>query len=169
LRFIKEKKIVDESIKIDFFTNIFTSFFYTGYFPKASGTVGSAAALLIFYFDIFKNPLTLLILIIVFFITGVYTSKLMIRKFGDDPSVIVIDEAIGMWITVLIYTVMHPFPIGFFQLAICFFAFRFFDITKIQPAKYFDRLNSGFGIMMDDVVAGIYAGVFVCLLFFILK
>ena len=82
------------------------------------------------------------------------------KKYGDDPSVVVIDEAVGMWITVLLYIVLpHDPPLDLIHLIICFFAFRFFDITKIQPAKYFDKLNSGFGIMMDDVVAGIYAGV----------
>jgi phosphatidylglycerophosphatase A len=169
LRFIKEKKIVDGNIKIDFFTNIFTSFFYTGYFSKASGTIGSAAALLIFCFNIFNNPLALLILVLVCFIIGVYTSKVMIKKFGDDPSVVVIDEAVGMWLTVLIYMIFSNSKINLFYIAVSFFTFRFFDITKIQPAKYFDRLNSGFGIMMDDVIAGIYAGVFVCLIFLILE
>lgn len=158
MRLIKEKKVVDENLRINFFVNIFSSFFYTGYFPKASGTVASAAALLIFYFRIFHNPLILFSLITICFVIGVYTSKVMMKKFGDDPSVVVIDEAVGIWLTVLIYMIMHSSPPGLLQFTICFFAFRFFDITKIQPAKYFDKLNSGFGIMMDDVVAGVYAG-----------
>ncbi|MBK8550274.1 MAG: phosphatidylglycerophosphatase A [Ignavibacteria bacterium] len=158
MRFIKEKKIIDATVKINFFENIFSSFFFTGYFPKASGTVASAASLLIFYFKFFQDPFILFILIAVCFIAGIYTSKVMIKRFGDDPSVVVIDEAVGMWLTVLIYMILHSIPMDLFQLTICFFAFRFFDITKIQPAKYFDKLNSGFGIMMDDVIAGVYAG-----------
>lgn len=159
MRLIKERKIVDENIKIDFFTNLFSSFFYTGYFPKASGTVASAAALLIFLLKIFYDPFCLFVLILICFIAGIYASKLMIRRFGDDPSEVVIDEAAGMWLTVLVYILLNGMPPDFTGLIICFFAFRFFDITKIQPAKYFDELNSGFGVMMDDVIAGIYAGI----------
>lgn len=159
MRLIKEKKIVDANVEIDFFSNIFSSFFFTGYFPKASGTVASFAALLIFFAKVFHNPVILLILILITFLIGIFTSKLMMKKYGDDPSVVVIDEAVGMWITVLIFLMLSGESLNMFYAIVCFFAFRFFDITKIQPAKYFDKLNSGFGIIMDDVVAGIYAGV----------
>lgn len=159
MRFIKERKIADETVKIDFFTSLFSSFFYTGYFPKASGTIASAAALLIFLLKIFYDPFWLLALILICFVAGIYASKLMIRRFGDDPSEVVIDEAVGMWLTVLIFFLLNGMTPDLKGVIICFFAFRFFDITKIQPAKYFDELNSGFGVMMDDVIAGIYAGV----------
>ncbi len=92
------------------------------------------------------------------------TSKKVMKKYGDDPSVVVIDEAVGMWITVLVFILLSGTPASFFYLIMSFLAFRFFDITKLQPAKYFDRLNSGFGIIMDDVVAGIYAGIAVYLI-----
>ena len=150
MRLIKEKKIVDENAEVDFFSNIFSSFFYTGYFPKASGTFASLAALVIFLLKIFQDPAMLSLLILLTFAAGIYTTKTMMKRFGDDPSVVVIDEAVGMWITVLIFILLNS--------SVCFFAFRFFDITKIQPAKYFDNLHSGFGVMMDDVIAGVYAG-----------
>lgn len=159
MRIIKEKKIIDANVKIDFFSNLFSSFFFTGYFPIASGTIASLAALLIFLIKIFHNPVVLFILILLTFAFGIFTSKIMMKKYGDDPSVVVIDEAVGMWITVLIFLMMSDSDLNMFYAMVCFFAFRFFDITKIQPAKYFDRLNSGFGIMMDDVIAGIYAGI----------
>ncbi|HMS34228.1 MAG TPA: phosphatidylglycerophosphatase A [Ignavibacteria bacterium] len=159
MRFIKEKKIVDENAEIDFFSNIFSSFFYTGYFPKASGTFASLAAMVIFLLKIFQNPTMLSLLIILTFAAGIYTSKTMMRRFGDDPSVVVIDEAVGMWITVLIFIIFSQENFTLFYAFVCFLAFRFFDITKIQPAKYFDRLHTGFGVMMDDVIAGVYAGV----------
>jgi phosphatidylglycerophosphatase A len=158
LRFIKEKIIVDENAEIDFFSNIFSSFFYTGYFPKASGTFASLASLVIFLLKIFQDPLVLSLLIIFTFVLGIYTTKTMMRKFGDDPSVVVIDEAVGMWITVLIFIIFAHENFSIFYALVCFFTFRFFDITKIQPAKYFDRLHTGFGVMMDDVIAGVYAG-----------
>ncbi|MEP7145893.1 MAG: phosphatidylglycerophosphatase A [bacterium] len=164
MRLIKEKIVVDANAKIDFFSNLFSSFFFTGYSAKASGTVGSLAALLIFFFSIFHIPVVLFLLIVFSFTTGIFTSKRVMKKYGDDPSVIVIDEAIGMWITVLVFLVLSGSAISLSYLIISFLLFRFFDITKIQPAKYFDRMKSGFGIIMDDVVAGLYAGVTVYLI-----
>lgn len=165
MRLNKERKIADENVRIAFFTNLFSSFFYTGYSPKASGTVASAFALIIFFAVIFFNPLILIILIIVCFIAGIFASDKMMKRFGDDPSEVVIDEAVGMWLTVLIFILFNGNSPDIPGLVICFFAFRFFDITKIQPAKYFDELNSGFGIMMDDVIAGAYAGIFAYVLY----
>ena len=159
MRFIKKKKIIDENVKIDPITDITSSFFYTGYFPAASGTVASLAALAVFLLKIFQDPLILSLLVIVSFVSGIITSKTMMKRYGNDPSVVVIDEAAGMWITVLIVLILSPGRTDLLSLAICFLAFRFFDITKIQPAKYFDKLHTGFGVMMDDVVAGVYAGV----------
>ena len=158
MRLIKEKKIVDENAEVDFFSNIFSSFFYTGYFPKASGTFASLAALVIFLLKIFQDPAMLSLLILLTFAAGIYTTKTMMKRFGNDPSVVVIDEAVGMWITVLIFILLTHENISILNSSVCFFAFRFFDITKIQPAKYFDNLHSGFGVMMDDVIAGVYAG-----------
>lgn len=164
MRLVKEKKIVDPNAKIDFFSNLFSSFFYIGYFPKASGTAGSLAALFIFYFNIFYSPSILFILIVLTFAIGIITSGEVMKKYGDDPSVVVIDEAVGMWITVLVFMLLSGETISLINLIISFFSFRFFDITKIQPAKYFDKMNSAFGIIMDDVIAGIYAGVTVYLI-----
>lgn len=158
MRFVKKKKIIDENVKIDFLTDISASFFYTGYFPAASGTVASLAALAVFFIPVFNDKMILLILIIISFISGIFTAKTMMKRYGDDPSVVVIDEAAGMWITVLIVMILLPGKSDLLSMAVCFLAFRIFDITKIQPAKYFDNLHSGFGVMMDDVVAGVYAG-----------
>ncbi len=168
MRIIKEKRIIDPNVKIDFFRNVISSFFFTGYFPKASGTIASLAALLIFLLDVFRKPVPLIILTLTAFVLGIFTSKVMMKKYGDDPSVVVIDEAVGMWITVLIFLICSSKNLSLFYISVSFFAFRFFDITKLQPAKYFDDLNSEFGIMMDDVIAGIYAGVLVCLVSMVL-
>lgn len=156
---IKKKKIVDANVKVDFFSVIFSSFFFSGFFPTVSGTIGSLASLVIFFFSVFYNPAVLLILIVFCFVAGIYTSKNMIKRYGDDPSVIVIDEAVGMWLTVLIFILLPGTNLTLFYILICFLSFRLFDILKLQPAKYYDELKSGYGIMMDDVVAGIYAGI----------
>lgn len=95
----------------------------------------------------------------------------MIKRYGDDPSVVVIDEIIGMWITVLIVIIWFSESVALTPLAlmISFLAFRIFDIFKLFPANYFDKMKSGFGIVMDDVVSGIYAGILSSLVIILIK
>jgi phosphatidylglycerophosphatase A len=96
-----------------------------------------------------------------------YTAAVIItenvqKKFHlHDPQWIVIDEVIGMLIT-WSFVLSIELPI----LATVFISFRFFDIIKIWPASYFDRLDHGMGTITDDVISGIYAGIFT---FFIQK
>lgn len=158
MRIIKGKKIIDASVPVDLFSVLFASSLLIGYIPKASGTFGSLFALLFFFIPGFDKIELLLPLIIICYLVGVHTSKILMKKYGEDPSVIVIDEVVGMWITILVFKLISAESLDFFYLIISFLLFRFFDIVKIQPAKYFDEMNSAFGIMMDDVIAGIYAG-----------
>ncbi|MBK8984048.1 MAG: phosphatidylglycerophosphatase A [Ignavibacteria bacterium] len=168
MRFIKEKKVVNEGYHPDIFSVLFSSCFYIGYIQKASGTFGSLFGILFFLIPGFQNPQILLPVIIICFGAGVYTSGIMMKRFGDDPSEVVIDEVVGMWITVMIFLFLNTevTALNFIQFSVLFLAFRFFDIVKVQPAKYFDRLDTAFGVMMDDVIAGIYAG---AASFFLLK
>ena len=155
MKLIKEKIIVDSNIKINFFSNLIASGFYTGYAPKASGTFGSAFAILFFLIPGFNNSYLISVLIFFFIFAGIITSNQMVKRFGDDPSVVVIDEIVGMWLTMLI---ANFYQINIYSYLIGFFAFRFFDIAKIFPASYFDKIKNGLGIMMDDIIAGLYAG-----------
>ncbi len=159
MRIIKRKAIADQDAKVPLIALAVGSFFFTGFFPVASGTVGSLAALMIIFFKPAMQPTILLLLIAIAFIAGTLTAKPIMKRYGDDPSVIVIDEAVGMWITLLIFILFGRTEMSLFNAMICFVAFRFFDVFKVQPAKYFDELKSGFGVMADDVVAGIYAGI----------
>jgi phosphatidylglycerophosphatase A len=157
MRLIKTKKIVDENVKIDFFTALLASALFTGFFPVASGTVGSLFAVLFILIPGFYSPVVLLTLSIIFFFVGITTSNRMMQRYGEDPSVVVIDEVIGVWISLFIISMF-----GYNDLlivgALSFLTFRFFDILKTFPGNYFDKMNSGVGIMMDDVVAGVYSG-----------
>jgi phosphatidylglycerophosphatase A len=93
-------------------------------------------------------------------------------RFGEDPYEVTIDEVVGQWFTYLIGSIVFEIFFKFksfdpdFQLAtkitfgvVGFLLFRFFDIIKVEPAKYFDQKDSGFGIMMDDIISAVYAGV----------
>ncbi|MDD5361615.1 MAG: phosphatidylglycerophosphatase A [Ignavibacteria bacterium] len=157
MRLIKKKKIVNEDYRVDFFSIFISSACYTGFIPAASGTFGSLFGLLFLFIPGFYNPIVLLTVSIIFFFTGIAASERMVYRYGDDPSVVVIDEVVGMWISLLILSFCFS-SISYAIVIISFLTFRFFDIVKIFPAGFFDRMKSGFGIMMDDVIAGIYSG-----------
>jgi phosphatidylglycerophosphatase A len=141
---------------------LFLSWFYTGKFPKAPGTMGSLATLpliyLLHYLGI--HLYALIALIIVLFVVAVAVTEHVQKTYHlHDPQWIVIDEVIGMLVT-WSFVQSIDFPMIF----LVFTSFRFFDIVKIWPASYFDRLHHGFGTIMDDVVSGVFAGIFTLLM-----
>lgn len=159
MKLIKRKEIVNPHYKVNRLYLLVSSFFGLGFSPYASGTIASlATALLIFFFhitDIFFLSLITIICIVVGFIV----SGDAIGKYGKDPSVVVIDEVSGMLVAYLVSLVLSPAGTGYVQCIItAFVGFRFFDIVKIFPATYFDKLNNAYGIMMDDIIAGLYGG-----------
>jgi len=125
-----------------------------GYAPVASGTVGSLGAVLLHYlFFAGLPPLTYVLLWMNIFVVACYVSDVVARDIGqDDPGIVVIDEAAGY----LAAMFMLPMSPGYVVSA--FLLFRLFDIVKPFPASYFDKkVQNGVGIVMDDVVAGLYA------------
>jgi phosphatidylglycerophosphatase A len=136
---------------------LFLSWFYTGKFPKAPGTIGSLATIpLIYILHYLKiNIYGLTGLITALFVISVIVTQHVQKKYHlHDPQWIVIDEVIGMLVTwAFIMKVDLP------SLFLVFGLFRLFDIIKIWPASYFDRLHHGVGTITDDVVSGVYAGI----------
>ena len=130
---------------------LIATLFFTGYAPLAPATVGSAlvAVIYFFFFSSLEVVEWLIVLTTVFFV-GVYTAHGMEREWGKDPGRVVIDEAVGNLVTVAFL----PHSLG---LAIAgFFVFRILDIAKPLPARQLESLPGGWGIVVDDVVAGIY-------------
>lgn len=126
---------------------------YSGYLPKAPGTWGTLVALPINFLLLGLPQKYYIAALVAIFFLAVYTAgsaeKIMDRK---DPGSIVIDEIIGMLIA-LIAVPATPLLWG-----VAFLLFRFFDIIKPWPVSWADRhLNGGLGIVMDDVLAGMYA------------
>jgi len=172
LRFKKEKNPVNEEHKVPLWATIIGSGLFTGFSPVASGTAGSFLAFLIYLIPGVSGWYSMLGLIIVFFPVGLYVSEKMRLRYGDDPAEVTIDEMVGQWFTYLVGSVVFEI---FFKYKsfdpdwqfitkiafafIGFLVFRVFDIMKIEPAKYFDDKESGLGIMMDDVISGLYAGI----------
>ena len=126
---------------------------YSGKIPFAPGTWGSVFALIPWYFCRGLSLANYLIVLAVIFVVGFLTSgsaeKIIDRP---DPGCIVIDEILGMFIT-LTLAPNHPAA-----WLLGFVLFRIFDVLKPFPVSWFDtHLHGGIGIMMDDVMAGIYA------------
>ena len=127
----------------------------SGLLRPAPGTWGSLAGLIIGYFTLDYFGMTFFALFTFFaFLIGCY----LCQKTADDMQVhdhgaIVWDEFIGIFITLMAVP-----QLNWQWLAVAFISFRFFDILKPYPIRYFDqKLESGFGIMIDDVLAAIYA------------
>jgi len=128
---------------------------YCGYFPIAPGTVGSAAGL-VFYLLVWwaQSPLFEAGLILLLFAVGVWAGTTSERYFGGiDPGPIVLDEVVGMLITLAFI------PVGIAGGLIGFFLFRLFDVLKPFPAGRFEKLHGGLGVMADDAMAAIYANI----------
>ncbi len=138
-------------------STFFATLGYSGYFPKAPGTIGSAVALLLAVpillyggFSIFI-ALTIILTIIGFWSAHDYS----IRMQRKDPKEVVIDELSGMWITLL---VINPYVWWHYLLA--FALFRLFDIIKPPPIDILDKkIPGGAGIMLDDILAGVFAAI----------
>lgn len=137
-------------MKINFFEKFIGSGFYTGYFPIASGTVGSAAAILIYLIPGFENLYIIIPAAILMAVYGIYIGTKFEKKYGKDPAQCTIDEVVGTWISLI------ALPKTFWVILVSFLLWRILDIIKPPPARNLERLNGGFGIMLDDVVSGIY-------------
>jgi len=133
------------------FHKFFATGAFAGYLPIAPGTWGSLLACIILWFCWPKYWFEQLPIIILFYPIAVYFSGKGIRYFGPDGRPIVIDEVIGQMVALF----MVPHNIIAYILAFLFF--RIFDIVKLPPAKGWEKLPGGVGIVADDIAAGAYA------------
>ena len=151
---------------------LIVTIFYIGFLPRAPGTFGSIAAILIGYWIqlIGGFPLLLCSTIIFFFLgwalTYFYLSK---NTATHDPQEIVIDELVGQWIT------YFPISIYFWIFELSIFSkpwigwfvslilFRIFDIWKPWPVRWADKKNTALGVMLDDILAALYAAFIICI------
>ena len=129
--------------------------------PLAPGTWASLAAAVLFY-PLIDSPVTLAVILVVVYFLGVYSSTQYAKDIGQvDPSSAVIDEVLGMGIAMIAI----PYDKGFFYkiafVVVAFILFRLFDIWKPYPIRRIEKLPGGWGIMTDDLLAGLYARVWV--------
>ncbi|MFH1277381.1 MAG: phosphatidylglycerophosphatase A [Candidatus Eisenbacteria bacterium] len=135
------------------------SFFGSGRAPVAPGTAGSAAAALLLLLPgrvpgvpAWERPEWALAIALVFF-AGVWAAGRAEARFGRDPGIVVIDEVAGMMVALFLL------PNSAAAVAGAFLLFRFFDIVKPFPVRAVERARGGWGVMLDDVLAGCYAHV----------
>ena len=126
--------------------------FYAGYSPWAPGTAGSAVCAVLYYF--LCPPLGTVgwvLLLAAATGIGVWAAAGAARVWGKDPGRVVVDEAVGILFSLAFL------PHGPWTAVTAFCLFRFFDIAKPPPIRRLEALPGGWGIVADDVLAGVYA------------
>ena len=122
-----------------------------GYVPFAPGTFGSLAGVAL-WATLPSSPWAALIAIVIVFVVGAWSAGVTERHFkSTDPGPVVIDEVLGMLITLFLV------PVEWTGVAIGFLLFRAFDVIKPFPADRLERLHGGIGVMADDAMAAVYA------------
>jgi phosphatidylglycerophosphatase A len=159
------------------FNYLFVTCFGIGTFRFAPGTITSFVTT-IFLFSLFhiidlSNKVILLTLLIIFVYSFYAVSEYIKNNKNKDPKEIVVDEFIGQSVPIYLYEIAHgtvknPQEVTLFYLYI-FILFRYFDIKKPFPVNYFDKkFKNSFGVIMDDVMAGLYV-VVTLVIFMVIK
>ena len=132
-----------------------STFFWSGFFPVAPGTFGTLVFVPVYYFGVSRmHPVLYIVFTLAIYLAGVWSSNYASVILKDkDPSNVVIDEVVGFLVTMVFI------PVTPARVIIGFFLFRFYDIIKPYPAAKAEHLRGGNGIMLDDVIAGVYANV----------
>jgi phosphatidylglycerophosphatase A len=128
---------------------------YLGYVPVAPGTFGSAAGLVVFAALRWSgSPALELAVIILLFAVGVWSANAAEKHFGGvDPAPVILDEVVGMLVTLAFL------PVNITGAIVGFLLFRLFDVVKPWPANRLEALHGGLGVMADDAMAGVYGNV----------
>ena len=137
-----------------FVSNLFVTFFYIGRFPFASGTLGSLIGVVLWYYLISINLVFLILFFILYFIMSFILTNIYLKRSNkDDPSEVICDEIIGQLIPLSIISIADDT----YLILIAFISFRIFDIFKFYPANKAEELPGASGVILDDVIAGIYS------------
>ncbi len=151
--------------KVSVFDILIATGFGSGFSPVAPGTAGAILATVIWWIlsCFLTTPalcVTTAALIVVFTILGIYTTNKVETIWGEDPSRVVVDEMVGVWIPLLIVSANDPF----WLMLLAFVLFRLFDIFKPLGIRKMEDFKGGTGVMMDDILAGIYSLILLALI-----
>lgn len=159
----QSETLQESASKATFLDKLITTGFGSGLSPAAPGTVGSVVGLLIYFIPGFEKIYIIVPAIVVFFTWGVFAAGRMEKEYGHDPPRVVIDEIVGIWVSLVFV------PKRLFLIAIAFLVFRILDIFKPFPANYFDRKTGGLWIMLDDFVCGVFTNIALQVYLYFLK
>jgi len=148
---INENKSSAAEVPGGFFVKLLSSFFFSGYLPKAPGTWASGITTIILFFVWPKYWHLQFLITLAVYLIGVELSTRAERYYGHDSGHIVIDEVAGQM------TALFMVPRMVAPFVIAFVLFRLFDIVKPPPARAWESLRAGWGVMSDDIAAGFYA------------
>ena len=138
---------------------LISTLFGTGYFPKIPGTAGTLIAALVYLllpiklFDNLENNVIFLIWILTLSLISVFFISEAEKKLGHDNKKIVLDEFLGFFIAVVFL------PKTVLITVFAFILFRFFDVFKPEPVNVLQKLPAGWGVMTDDLMAGVYTNI----------
>ena len=155
------------------FNLIFLTFFNIGKIKKAPGTIASLFTCLFFLLliNIFDIHVIFFLTLIIFLYSLIAINNSFNEFDSDDPREIVIDEFVGQMLPLVaipIYEILYPLPMTYYCI-LAFLLFRLFDIWKPYPINYVDEnVKGGIGIMLDDIMAGIYSIIALIIIFFFL-
>lgn len=136
---------------------VISSGFGAGFLKPGPGTWGTAVAFLIsaliYVSGVSDDFFIPVILTLLFYAAGLWSIGMLEDDWEDDDQRIVVDEMIGYWITIIMI------PVSWTSLILAFFLFRIFDIIKPLGIRRFDEIKTNWAVLVDDVVAGIYANI----------
>jgi phosphatidylglycerophosphatase A len=138
-----------------FFSKMISSFFWIGFFPVAPGTLASLITVLIYKFGLylFTWPFMLSLFLVIYVLGLAASSKYVSLSGKHDPGEVVIDEVLGQLVALFL---LKP---SWIMVLSAFFLFRFFDIIKPLFIKKAEKFSKGWGIMLDDIIAGMYTSI----------
>ena len=150
------------SLLVDCAARVISSGIFTGYFPVARGTFSSLVVIILYFLlKVYLDFNRIWVFLPFLYFLGVWSASRCEVFWGKDNGRIVIDEFVGMLVAVVFL------PLNFTIACIGFFLFRAFDIFKPPPIRGLENLPRGWGVMTDDLVAGVYTNMVLRLIIYI--
>lgn len=157
-KYRKSTAVPDDGGRFPLFPKLIAISFGFGFLPVAPGTWGAILAIILWLPLYIWAPAAVTVAVtalavLVFTVLGTWASSVSERYWGPDPVVACVDETVGQWISLLPVVPLCPW----WEIIVSLALFRFFDIVKPLGIRSMERLPRGYGMMADDILAGIYS------------
>lgn len=157
-KYRKSTAVPDDGGRFPLFPKLIATSFGFGFLPVAPGTWGAILAIILWLPLYIWAPAAVTVVVtaiavLVFTVLGTWASSVSERYWGADPVVACVDETVGQWISLLPVVPLCPW----WEILLSLALFRFFDIVKPLGIRSMERLPRGYGMMADDILAGIYS------------